>query len=242
MRGWIRNLIQSWFSRPREPLRKARPVLRLWVEALEDRVVPSTWVVTNTNNSASVSGSLPWAVAQANTDTSIADITFNPTDFASATTITLAANLILSNTSYSTTIDGTGAGPITINGDNDSYGLELASFVTATVNNLTIAQADSVSGAISAGGFSRLTMNNDTVTYCSNGTMYLGGTSVVMNRCFITNSNGLGRHSAEQRFPSGEPRLAGHVKLFRDISSGRAWSWHGRACSAMRARSDFGGR
>ena len=62
--AWVRNLIQSWFARPRPQKKKSR---RLQVETLEDRVVPSTWLVNNTSNSATTSGSLPWAAAQADT-------------------------------------------------------------------------------------------------------------------------------------------------------------------------------
>src|SRR5271170_2245712 len=135
-RDWVRRLVQSWFSRP--GLRKARSPYRLGIEGLEDRVVPSNWLVTNTSNSSSTSGSLPWAVAQANTDTSNADITFSATAFPSATTITLASTLTLSNTAHSITIDGTGAGPITVSGGSSVQILAVNTNVTATLTNLTL--------------------------------------------------------------------------------------------------------
>ena len=85
---------QSNFWRQIARSRK-RPTVQLAVEGLEVRLVPSPWLVTDPGNSDSTSGTLPWAVAQANADTSPAVITFN---FATATTITLANSPTLSNT------------------------------------------------------------------------------------------------------------------------------------------------
>ena len=60
MRSWIRNL----FTRPaNRTIRKAPRRSRLTVEALEDRTVPSTFTVFNTNDRGG--GSLRDAITQA---------------------------------------------------------------------------------------------------------------------------------------------------------------------------------
>src|SRR5436190_963949 len=137
-RRWLRSVIQSWFSPARQLTRNARAVYRLQIEILEARVVPSNWLVTNTSNSEATSGSLPWAVAQANTDATDANITFSPSVFTSATTITLASTLNLTNTAHSVTIDGSGAGPITVSGGGTVRDFNVSASVAAIIQNLTI--------------------------------------------------------------------------------------------------------
>jgi hypothetical protein len=105
-------------------------------DCLEPRLTPSTWTLQNANSSGT--GSLSAAVASANSDTSNATIDFNPSVFTSATTIKPSALLTLSNTSHSITIDGSGAGPITISGNNSHQVFKVNSGVTATIENLTI--------------------------------------------------------------------------------------------------------
>jgi IPT/TIG domain len=174
---WIRSLVQSWFSPARRIARKAKALYPLQIERLEDRVVPSGWLVTNTSNSSTTSGSLPWAVAQADTDTTNAAITFSPTAFPTATTITLASTLTLSNTAHSITIDGSGAGPITVSGGNSHEVFSVSSVVTGSISNLTIANGLAYSGS---GIFNHgtLTLTNDTVSNngaIGNTTNHFGG-------------------------------------------------------------------
>jgi Right handed beta helix region len=192
-RGWIRSLVQSWFSPPRHLMRRANAVYRLQIERLEDRVVPSAWLVTNTSNSATTSGSLPWAVAQANADTSNATITFDPSDFSSATTITLASTLTLSNTWYSITIDGSGAGPITINGNNVVTNFEVNND-TATIQDLTMTSGSSstnAGGIFITGGSANATILSCNVNANANGgvNITLGATVTVQNSSISNNTN-----------------------------------------------------
>src|SRR4051812_11283722 len=104
--NWWRKLIRI-VSKPSrrersKPAHLRRASFRPWAEVLEDRVTPAFWTVTNALNDGSV-GTLPWAVAQANADTSgAANITFasGPGQaFATGRTIALTASLRLSNTS-----------------------------------------------------------------------------------------------------------------------------------------------
>ena len=190
-------MIQSWFSPQRQIMHKARAVYRLQIERLEDRVVPSSWLVTSTSNSAATSGSLPWAVAQADADTSNADITFSSTAFSSATTITLTNTLTLSNTAYSITIDGSGAGPITISGNHAVQVINVNSGVTALIENVTVSEGyffgsilDETGGtAVTNSG--TLTLENCTLSanYASSGsacgTILNSGTATIEN-CLVT--------------------------------------------------------
>jgi predicted outer membrane repeat protein len=177
-------------------MQKTRGPYRLQIEPLEDRVVPSNWLVTNTSNNAGTSGSLPWAVAHADTDTSNANITFSSTAFQGATTITLASTLTLSNTAHSITIDGSGAGPITISGNN-SYGGVIVSGATVTIQNLTLTAMKTTyfgqgGGIVNSG---TLSVNNVTMTSCA--ASELGGAiastagSVNATSCTLTNNTGV---------------------------------------------------
>src|SRR5262249_13724438 len=118
MRSWMRN----WFSRPvTRPIRKAPPRCRPTVEVLEERWVPSTIVVNNPTNTP-VAGliDLREALAMANTNVGDDTITFDPTVFNTARTITLGGTqLELTDTTGATTITGPSVG-VTVSGDNAS--------------------------------------------------------------------------------------------------------------------------
>src|SRR5262249_6666866 len=84
------------------------------------------------------SGTLRWAIAQANAATLSTAIEF---DLGTApATITLSqGQLELSNTAKPVTIyDGSGQGPVTISGNNSSRVLEVDQGVTASLSGLTI--------------------------------------------------------------------------------------------------------
>ena len=76
LRRWVRDLIHFWSGeRSERSGGDRRPGFR--PESLESRVVPSNWTVTNTNSAET--GSLFSAVQHADTDTSPAIISFDPT-------------------------------------------------------------------------------------------------------------------------------------------------------------------
>jgi hypothetical protein len=113
MRFWIRNV----FARPvTRPIRKAPHRDRLALELLEDRWLPSTFVVNNPTDSPVVGEiDLRQAIASANATTGANTITFDSTVFATPQTITLAGTQIeLSNTTGTETITGPAAG-LTVN-------------------------------------------------------------------------------------------------------------------------------
>jgi IPT/TIG domain/Right handed beta helix region len=144
------------------------------------------WLVTNTSNSASTTGSLPWAVAQANAATNNAYINFSSTAFPSATTITLAATLTLSNTAHSITIDGSGAGPITING-NALNAFQVNAGVNSAFKALKISGASGSKGIVATGTVS---LNNCTISGHSTGVQVPGGGMLTATDSAFTNNSG----------------------------------------------------
>ena len=126
---WFNELRQKWLGRDKEGgsdgnLRHGRAIGD-FLEPLEDRrLLSASYTVTNTSADASVVGSLPWAVVQADTNNSGGSITINFASdsgdvFATPRTITLAATLNLDNPQSSIiiagpttalTIDGGGSG------------------------------------------------------------------------------------------------------------------------------------
>jgi hypothetical protein len=109
--------------------------------ALEDRRLLSTFTVDSTADTLTggspTTGTLRWAVEQANAATSASTIDFSLGS--TPQTITLSQEMLeLSNTSFSTTITGTGASLLTISGNNASQVFDVENGVTASLSGLTI--------------------------------------------------------------------------------------------------------
>ena len=144
-RSWIRNLFTRSATRP---IRKAPRRVRLGVEVLEDRWVPSTMIVVNNPTDTPVIGQtdLRQAILQANTNGGDEAIVFDSTVFAMPQTITLSGSqLELSDTTGTETITGPAAG-VTVSGNNASRVFQVDGLVTASISGLTI------TGGFSAGG------------------------------------------------------------------------------------------
>jgi IPT/TIG domain len=207
---WIKNVVQKWRSRPPLSKRTGRLFYRLHLEVLEDRVVPSSWVVTNTSNSSSTSGSLPWAVLHANSDSSNASITFSPSVFYNGATVTLAATLTLTNTAHSITIDGASFGPISVSGAGSVQDFHINSGVTANILNLTIANGHGSGGGVYNAG--TLALTNDIVTGNSSsndgGGLYNTGTANLTDVTLSNNSApGSGLHGGGGAYNTGTMRV-----------------------------------
>ena len=114
-----------------------------------------TFTVTNTSALSTVTGSLPWAVAQANADTSGCPVTIDfatgpGQTFVTAQTITLSSTLNLVNTTpgESITIDGYGTS-VTVSGGGSGSSfsvLSVAAGTTASVDDLTITKGYAAQG------------------------------------------------------------------------------------------------
>src|SRR5947209_19480060 len=155
--------IQSFFksltspSTRRRPSRRRAQTSRLRLEALEDRTMPSTFTVTNLLDSGP--DSLRTAVAAANANPGADAI-----DFAVTGTIGLTSGEL--DITDSLTINGPGAGALTVSGNQVSRVFGIAADPTVTIAGLTVAYgwSDSGGGIFMAGG----TLTLDQRTVCGN--------------------------------------------------------------------------
>ncbi len=198
MRFWIRNL----FARPIiRPNLKVPHRLCPTLELLEDRWLPSTFVVNNSTDSP-VAGEtdLRQAIASANATTGDNTITFDPTVFAMPQTITLAGDqLEASNTSGTETIAGPTA-DVTVNAGGLSRVFQVDANVTASISGLTITGGDA--GSANGGGvnnYGSLTLANCTVsgnTVSGNSSLGGGGlynkSSLEMTQCTVSGNTAPG--------------------------------------------------
>ena len=153
--SWLSKLIRSGRGRRQRTLARARRVRKLIPELLEDRVVLSTYMVTNTSGSASVTGSLGYEIglAVAANDTA-ATIVFNNTDVPDNSTIKLqntssdvnsaaaeygpTAFFVNGKSGTNITIDGSGAPGLVIDGDGAVRLFTVASGDSLTLEDLTL--------------------------------------------------------------------------------------------------------
>ena len=112
VRSWIRRV----FARPAAPARKGPPRIRLGVEGLEDRTVPSTFLVTNTADSGP--GSLRQAILDANAQAGADVIQFAPSFSSGPQTITLTSGEL--RITDAVDIQGPGAALLSVSGNNSS--------------------------------------------------------------------------------------------------------------------------
>ena len=165
------------------------------LELLEDRTLPSVaFTVNNTSNDPAQSGSLPYAVLQANADSSgsAVAINFDATVFATPETITLNGTLDLNNAlaGESITINGPSAGLTLAGGGSgsDFSVITVEAGNTATCNSLTITRgvSSSAGGGITNAG--TLTLNNCTLTgnAGNSGGAILNSGTLTLNNCTVT--------------------------------------------------------
>ncbi len=167
--------------------------LRPTVMVLEDRHMLSTFQVTSTYDNGST-GTLRWAVAQANAATSASTIDFNITTPA---TITLSSGVLeLSNTSAPTTIDGPGADLLSISGNNASRVFQVDASVTASISGLTITKGGVSGAGAGLANFGTTTLSNCTISGNSavnGGGLYTSeyGTTTLSN-CTVSGNSAYG--------------------------------------------------
>jgi hypothetical protein len=165
--SWFRKLFARSIARP---LRKATVRSRPALELLEDRTVLSTLTVTNTLDNG-ITGSLRWAITQANTDAAQGqsdtinfDIPTTDPGYNSTTgvsTITLTQDQLELTAGSGTTIDG--ANRVAIDASDLSRVLEVDAGVTVGLAGLTL-----VNGSARDGGGIRnlgtLSVSNSTIS------------------------------------------------------------------------------
>ncbi len=157
-------------------------------------VSAATFLVTNTL--ALGPGSLYEAVRRANLATSPATVLFDPVEFNSPRSITLAASLVLSNLTQPVTIQGPTTTTVTVSGNNALQLVTCNSPTTGFVRNLTLTQGyatlKNYGGAVyvSAGTVS---IDNCVVSASSAG--YGGGLATLYNgklliaNCLVTGNS-----------------------------------------------------
>ena len=127
--SWLRRRL-----RPTQPIRRhARLAFRPHLEILEDRLAPAQFTVTNLTDDPINTGSLRYAVNQANTNGQD-----NTIQFAVGGTIVLGSQLELSSSGHNVTIDGAGQ-DVTLNGKGLTRVFQVDAGVTAVLTGLTIA-------------------------------------------------------------------------------------------------------
>jgi len=189
---WTWLLVSSSFSSlaPRRPRvrRRAAPV-RLGLELLEDRTVPSMVTVTSASDDPTDTGSLRYALNNATSGETI--------DFAaSVRTIDLSSTLNI-GVDVAITNDQ-GIGPVTIDGGGQFTVFTVPDNVTAALSGLTIADGNTTGSNGGAGGIlnnGTLTVSNSTFSNNSvndsesSGGGILNNSTLTVNNCtFSSNS------------------------------------------------------
>src|SRR5262245_13151846 len=167
--SWLRNRRRS---RPsgRASTRGARGHFRPRLEALEGRDVPSTLTVTN--NLDSGKGSLRYEIAHANKNTTI--------DFApslSGQTITLTSGELDITTGL--TIQGPGAGQLTISGGNHSRVFDVNAGAPVVLSDLTISNGTAFP-------------SNTAVPFWGDGGGILNLSTLMLNGCVVSGNSASG--------------------------------------------------
>ncbi len=142
-------------SRPGRARASDRRRLRPGLLALEDRRLLATFTVTSIADTLTggdpTTGTLRWAVEQANSATDASTIDFDPTLFATPKTITLTQGELKLNANGSETITGPAAG-VTISGGGKSQVFLVEFGVTAMLSGLTITGGSASTGSVPAAG------------------------------------------------------------------------------------------
>lgn len=173
------------------PVPSDRPSVKPGVEKLEDRTVPNTYWVTNTLDAGA--GSLRAAVAAANAHPGADDIRFKQPAWG---TITLASQLLISD---AVDIDGPGAGKLTVSGGNATRVFNIAAGVTASLEDLTVANGKVTGNGAGILNLGTLTLDDVTVSACksslfgagiANGDATTAGTLTVRDSLLTGNTAG----------------------------------------------------
>src|SRR5262245_29078939 len=132
---------RHWFGRGRTCL--IRRPSRLRLTALEERAVPTQFVVTNTANSGA--GSLRQAVLDANAATGADEVVFDPTVFSSPQTITLTGGAI--SVSEILSVTGPGQSLLSVSGNNASRIITVGNGVAISASGMTLTQGKDANGS-----------------------------------------------------------------------------------------------
>src|SRR5262249_35002687 len=150
--SWLRGTKQS-----RTPPRRRRSSVRLTLEALEDRAVPSSLAVYRFDDDVAERGTLRWAVAHA-TDGDTIRLSANLAD----TPIVLSHGELL--LSQDVPIEAVGQQPVTVSGGGVSRIFEVAATANVNLINLTLTGGNGHGGSSDFEGFGGAILNFGTLT------------------------------------------------------------------------------
>lgn len=147
--------------------RRTSPV-RLLLESLEDRCVPATITVLNSNDTGA--GSLRQAITDANTTATADTIVFDPSLVGQTITLATALPAIANPLTINGLVDAQGNNlGVTISGNNAVQPFVINGGVVASINDLTITRG-LTAAAVEGGGIlnkGSLTLNDVTISQCT---------------------------------------------------------------------------
>jgi hypothetical protein len=163
---------------------RSRLRLRPTVMELEGRTLLSTLTVTKFGNDDGSTGTLSWAVGEANADGGGDTIDFDPNVFATPQQIMLDNTLELSGKAGTTTITGPAAGATV--GSTGSRIFQIDGGVAASISGLTITNG----GVQSDGGtltLTNCTISGDHATYSGSGSgLNITGGATALTNCTVS--------------------------------------------------------
>ena len=170
--------------------------LRPTLLTLEERTLLSTFQVTNnTVDDVNTTGTLRWAIAQANAATSPSSIEIELGSTPATITLT-QGQLELSNTSYAITIyDGPGQGAVTVSGNNASRVFQVDPSVTASISGMTITGGKTTGnggGLYNDGGnvtLTNVTLSGSTASSSGGGLSSSSGGTVTLTDCTVSGNS-----------------------------------------------------
>jgi hypothetical protein len=206
----------------------------LELEGLEDRVLlsvnPTIYTVTDASDLVTDTGSLVYAIQQANANPNPAGslIEFSPPFFSTPQTITLTSTLNLSGTAGPITITGPGANLLTVSGNKAVEVFDVNSGVTASLSGLTISNGLSSHNGGGIHNDGALTLLNSAVTnnegiYGASLAPVSGGgvqndSSMTITGCTITNNSSVSNGGGVENW--GSITITGSTIANNSISGG----------------------
>jgi fibro-slime domain-containing protein len=200
------------------------------IETLEKRILMSSYAVTSLADDGS-SGTLRYEIQQADTAGGNQTIIFSPTLTAtSSATINLSSNsLYLADGSGTLTIDGPGAGLLTINGNSLTTAIGVAPYDNAMIEGLTISGA---SNGINVSSHANATLMSCTITGNSGASgISVGGSVYVINSTISSNTaaSGAGIYDSNGSVVVVNSTISGNVA---SAGGGGLYSYQGQVTVA----------
>jgi hypothetical protein len=209
---------RSLFLRTRLRARRCAAYAGLRLETLEDRWVPATFTVTNTNGARV--GSLRQAIVDANANAAVADTIVFSSLFNSPQTVILSGVQLTLTYSATTTINGTGANLLSISGNNSSRVFVVDVGASAAVSGLKVTGGNTTGNGGGLNNDGTLTLIN--ATACGNSTTGTGAGGAIRNYAAMTLTNATISGNSASGIGGGIWQAAGSATLTNVTISGNS--------------------